>query len=108
MYNAIEELRRIFHMEGVGNLQMRKAAYNVAKSLKSSKEVAPLTKKLATRYFDLMHKSGSEGDRAGAARDLANQLEAEAEAATALERVMRNNMYVFSNVAGDHENTSDE
>lgn len=85
------------------DLQIRQVAYALAKSATDDPDMwDPRTRKLAARYFDLVHKSGSEAERLSAAVDLEDQFNVEREAAENLVKVAQQYAVAFANVAGVH------
>ena len=90
-----------------GSLRIRQGAYNIAKDISSGKidvTVAPRTKQLAKKYFDLEDKSGSAAQRSTAARDLAEQLDTELNSAKISVKMLGFWTEAFSDVAGVHGN----
>lgn len=82
---------------------LRQEAYGIAKDLANRPiDDSPLTKKLAREYFELMHKHGTEGERAAAAGKLWDQCEASRDAAQSLARVMDKWATLFKQVRADH------
>jgi len=90
-----------------GSLRIRQGAYNIAKDISSGKidvAVAPRTKQMAKKYFDLEDKSGSSTQREEAARELAEQIDTELNSAKIAVKMLGYWMESFSEAAGVHHN----
>lgn len=96
------ELRDAPQVEATGDKE-RQRAYNIAKDLKSNPDWDPRTQKIAGAYFDLVHKHGTEAQRAKAAQDLLDQLDAEKDSAESTARVAGQHKMTMRAVLPHHQ-----
>lgn len=90
-----------------GSLRIRQGAYNIAKDISTGKidvTVAPRTKQLAKKYFDLEDRSGTASQREEAARALYEQLDTELSSAKIAVRILGYWTESFGEAAGVHHN----
>ena len=85
--------------------RLRQNAYNIARSLRDEEQLGQATRKLADHYFDLMHRSGSEPDRAKAAANLSEALMVEKQAAEGLAKLAARWAELFERAAKEHSQT---
>jgi len=88
--------------EADAGTKTRQRAYNIAKDLKSNQDWDKRTQKIAGAYFDLVHKHGTEAQRAKAAQDLLDQLDAEKDSAEATARVAGQHMLTMRAAKTQH------